>query len=52
MRDGIRWLIVLVLALAVIGLIAYGRGAEHHHGDDVGALRMNVTSDVSWRVGG
>jgi hypothetical protein len=22
----------------VIGLVAYARGAEHHHGDDVGSL--------------
>ena len=38
MRDGVRWLIVLLLALVVIGLIAYGRGPKHHHGDDVGAF--------------
>ncbi len=52
MRDSIRWLIVLVLALVVIGLIAYGRGPKHHHGDDVGALGVNATSAVSWGVGG
>ena len=44
MRDGVRWLIALLLALAVIGLIAYGRGREHHHGDDVGALGAVVTT--------
>jgi hypothetical protein len=39
MRHGARWLIVLVLALVIIGLIAYARGDEHKRGDEVGALR-------------
>jgi hypothetical protein len=43
MRDGARWLIVLVIALVLIGLIAYARGDEHHRGDDVGALRAAVS---------
>lgn len=38
MRDGARWLIVLLIALVVIGLAAYARGPDHHHGDEVGAL--------------
>jgi hypothetical protein len=38
MRDPVRWLIVLAIALLVIGLIAYARGPEHQRGDDVGAL--------------
>jgi hypothetical protein len=42
MREGARWLIVLVIALVVIGLIAYARGPKHHRGDDVGALRSAV----------
>jgi hypothetical protein len=42
MRDGVRWLIVLVLALVLIGLIAYARGDEHHRGDDIGALGVAV----------
>jgi hypothetical protein len=42
MREGARWLIVLALGLVVIGLIVYARGPEHHHGDDVGALRSGV----------
>jgi cbb3-type cytochrome oxidase subunit 3 len=33
-----RWLILAVLALLLIGLIAYARGPEHRRGDDVGAL--------------
>jgi hypothetical protein len=42
MRDGARWLIVLVIALVLIGLIAYARGDEHRRGDDVGALRLDT----------
>ena len=38
MRDAASWVVVLALALVLIGLIAYARGPEHHHGDDVGAL--------------
>jgi hypothetical protein len=37
-RDLVRWAIVVGLVLAVIGLVAYARGDEHHRGDDVGAL--------------
>jgi hypothetical protein len=44
MRDGARWLIILAIALLVIGLIAYARGAEHHHGDDVGALGIGIVA--------
>jgi hypothetical protein len=47
MRQAVRWLIVLVLALVLIGLIAYARGQEHHHDDDVGALHSNLLVEVS-----
>jgi hypothetical protein len=40
--TSLRWLIVLVVALVVIGLIAYARGPEHRRGDDVGALRAGT----------
>jgi hypothetical protein len=41
----IRWIalgILLLLALSVIGLIAYARGPEHHRGDDVGTHGTKV----------
>ena len=28
--------LLLMMALSVIGMIAYARGPEHHRGDDVG----------------
>lgn len=46
MRDGIRWVIVLALALVLIGLIAFARGDEHHRGDDVGALPTVTRTDA------
>jgi hypothetical protein len=36
MSDGPRWILVIVIALLVVGLIAIARGRDHHHGDDVG----------------
>ena len=36
--SGIRWVIVVVLVLVLVGLIAYARGREHHRGDEEGAL--------------
>jgi hypothetical protein len=34
----VRWLLVLVIALLVIGFATYARGDEHKRGDEVGAL--------------
>jgi hypothetical protein len=36
--SGIRWIVVIVLVLVLVGLIAFARGREHHRGDEVGAL--------------
>jgi hypothetical protein len=33
----VRWLLLLAAAVLVIGLIAYARGPEHHHGSSVGS---------------
>jgi hypothetical protein len=36
MTNLASWLIALVLALCVVGLIAYARGPKHHRGDEIG----------------
>jgi hypothetical protein len=38
MSDTPRWVIVLLVALVVVGMIAFARGRDHRRGDDVGAL--------------
>ncbi len=44
MSDVPRWVIVVVLALVVVGLVRYARGSDHHHGDEVGSLGAIVTT--------
>ena len=41
--SGIRtWVLVVILAALVIGLIVAARGLDHHRGDDLGAWRSPV----------
>jgi hypothetical protein len=40
--SGIRWIVVIVVLLVLVGLIAFGRGREHRRGDEVGALGSPV----------
>jgi lipopolysaccharide export system protein LptC len=36
--DTRRWVLLVVLALVLVGLVAFARGPEHHHGSQqVGA---------------
>jgi hypothetical protein len=42
MRRGVEWLLILVGALLVIGLIAYARGPKHHRGDEIGSHGTKV----------
>ena len=44
--GAVRWILVLALALVLIALVAYARGPEHHHGDDVGALSAFHSTEV------
>ena len=38
MDDTRRWVLLIVLALVLVGLLAFARGPEHHHGSQqVGA---------------
>ncbi len=36
MRRWVEWLLIGVAGLLLVGLIAYARGPEHHHGDETG----------------
>jgi hypothetical protein len=36
--TGRDWVIAAVVALLVVGLVAFARGRVHHRGDDVGAF--------------
>ena len=45
-----RWFMALMLILAVVGLLLWARGPDHHHGDDVGSL--GVPSAASLRLEG
>jgi hypothetical protein len=39
MDDTRRWVLLVVLALVVIGLVAFARGPDHHRGpQQVGAV--------------
>ena len=38
-REAVRWAFVFLVVVLLVILIAYARGDEHHHGDDIGALR-------------
>ncbi len=47
-----RWFMAAVLILAVLGLLWWARGDDHHRGDDVGALdvRYAVTQGSTAEV--
>jgi GH18 family chitinase len=47
--NAVRWGIVVAAAVLVIGLAAYGRGAKHHRGDEIGSHGTRV---VVVRTGG
>jgi hypothetical protein len=36
--DRRAWVIGVIVVLVLVGFIAFARGRDHHHGDDVGAL--------------
>jgi hypothetical protein len=42
LRRGIDWLLVLVGALLVVGLIVYARGPKHYRGDEIGSHGTKV----------
>ena len=40
MRVVLGWLVVVAALLMILGLIGWARGAEHHRGDEVGAVTV------------
>ncbi|HEX5938170.1 MAG TPA: hypothetical protein VFZ75_10850 [Actinomycetota bacterium] len=38
----LRWIIVILLVVALVGLLAFARGREHRRGDEEGALGAPV----------
>jgi hypothetical protein len=42
MNDTARWVLLVVVALVLIGLLAFARGNEHHHGQQVGVRAVAV----------
>jgi hypothetical protein len=37
MNGVLSWLLALLIAVLIVGLVGYARGPAHHHGDDVGS---------------
>ena len=50
MNNLARWFVAMVLVLAVLGLLLWARGEDHHRGDVVGALGVRYA--VSQASGG
>jgi hypothetical protein len=42
-----RWVVVILVALILVGLLAFARGREHRRGDEVGdrAAAVGVVSE-------
>jgi hypothetical protein len=40
MSTATRWIVVVVAALVIVGMLAYARGHKNHRGDDVGAITV------------
>ena len=43
MKEIWTWILVLLAAVLVIGLIVYARGPDHHRGDDIGAWSQSIS---------
>jgi hypothetical protein len=38
----VRWVIVILLLVVLVGLLAFARGREHHRGDEEGAFVARI----------
>ncbi len=39
MKDAVRWVVLVVAAVLIVGMLGWARGQDHHRGDEVGSLR-------------
>jgi hypothetical protein len=46
MGNGPRWVVALLVALLVIGLIAFARGPDHRRGDETGEGSIGAAAVV------
>jgi hypothetical protein len=44
--TGRRWFVAALAVVALIALVAFARGREHHRGEEVGALARTPTAYV------
>ena len=44
MNDTARWVLLVVVVLVLVGLLAFARGNEHHHGQQVGVRADGVSA--------
>jgi hypothetical protein len=47
MGSFIRWAVVVLAVLVVVGLVAFARGPEHQRGDEMGAMVSLTGAPVS-----
>ena len=40
------WVLSVLLAVLIVGLVGYARGPEHHRGDEVGSLSPTTSVTV------
>ncbi len=43
MNAAVRWVVLVLAAVLIVGLLGWARGGEHHRGDEVGSLSSLAT---------
>jgi hypothetical protein len=43
MSASTRWVVAVLAAVAIISLLIWARGDDHHHGDEIGSLGASET---------
>lgn len=44
MSTTLRWIVVAVAVVLLVGLLVWARGDEHHRGDEIGSLGITTTA--------